>query len=282
MYALTLDGSDKVVNLPAQESVLDACLAQGLELPYNCRSGECGECLAQLQSGTVRQLPATSSFRQRTLVVFVCRVGAPHCRSRRLGGVKTEAMPARTHNRQTKHTAPKHLLQGDVLVQRVGGRAVGRLAVVIVRAAGARSGRHASIVSHRAIGSLLFFCAVGGRQDHVQAVAMDAVKQLGDRWGGFMLRGSASECRGRTLAHTRRKLARASFCARARASLAPLRVLEQSLTQRTPKFQRHWRSTPHARPERRLAASRALSCLEAGGRARGFQAGGARNGQAQD
>ena len=40
MYALTLDGSDKVVNLPAQESVLDACLAQGLELPYNCRSGE--------------------------------------------------------------------------------------------------------------------------------------------------------------------------------------------------------------------------------------------------
>lgn len=59
MYALTLDGSDKVVNLPAQESVLDACLAQGLELPYNCRSGECGECLAQLQSGTVRQLPGS-------------------------------------------------------------------------------------------------------------------------------------------------------------------------------------------------------------------------------
>ena len=59
MYALTLDGSEKVVHLPAKETVLDACLARGLELPYNCRSGECGECLAQLQSGTVRQLPGS-------------------------------------------------------------------------------------------------------------------------------------------------------------------------------------------------------------------------------
>jgi len=59
MYTLTLDGSDKVVRMPPQESVLDACLAQGLELPYNCRSGECGECLAQLQNGSVRQLPGS-------------------------------------------------------------------------------------------------------------------------------------------------------------------------------------------------------------------------------
>lgn len=59
MYTLTLDGSDQAVALSTQETVLDACLAQGLELPYNCRSGECGECLAQLQSGTVRQLPGS-------------------------------------------------------------------------------------------------------------------------------------------------------------------------------------------------------------------------------
>lgn len=59
MYTLTLEGSDQAVALSTQETVLDACLAQGLELPYNCRSGECGECLAQLQSGTVRQLPGS-------------------------------------------------------------------------------------------------------------------------------------------------------------------------------------------------------------------------------
>ena len=59
MYTLTLEGSDQVVALSAQDTLLDACLAQGLELPYNCRSGECGECLAQLQSGTVRQLPGS-------------------------------------------------------------------------------------------------------------------------------------------------------------------------------------------------------------------------------
>ncbi len=59
MYTLTLDGGDQEVAMSSQETVLDACLAQGLELPYNCRSGECGECLAQLQSGTVRQLPGS-------------------------------------------------------------------------------------------------------------------------------------------------------------------------------------------------------------------------------
>ena len=46
MYALTLDGSEKVVHLPAKETVLDACLARGLELPYNCRSGALRNCKA--------------------------------------------------------------------------------------------------------------------------------------------------------------------------------------------------------------------------------------------
>src|SRR3546814_6639195 len=36
-------------------SVLDACLEGGVALEYNCRSGECGECIATLVSGTVKE-----------------------------------------------------------------------------------------------------------------------------------------------------------------------------------------------------------------------------------
>jgi NAD(P)H-flavin reductase/ferredoxin len=39
------------------QSLLDACLAAGLPMPYNCRSGECGECVARLVRGQVQELP---------------------------------------------------------------------------------------------------------------------------------------------------------------------------------------------------------------------------------
>ena len=39
------------------QSVLEACLAAGLPMPYNCRSGECAECRAVLLSGSVEESP---------------------------------------------------------------------------------------------------------------------------------------------------------------------------------------------------------------------------------
>ncbi len=39
------------------QSVLEACLAAGLPMPYNCRSGECAECRAVLLSGSVDESP---------------------------------------------------------------------------------------------------------------------------------------------------------------------------------------------------------------------------------
>ncbi len=41
----------------AGQSVLEACLAAGLPMPYNCRSGECAECRAVLLSGSVDESP---------------------------------------------------------------------------------------------------------------------------------------------------------------------------------------------------------------------------------
>lgn len=37
--------------------MLDACIAAGLAMPYNCRSGECGECIAVLKDGSIEEMP---------------------------------------------------------------------------------------------------------------------------------------------------------------------------------------------------------------------------------
>lgn len=57
MYSLTLDGMPEPLDLPANRTILDACLDQRVPVPYNCRSGECGECAAQLVAGRIQELP---------------------------------------------------------------------------------------------------------------------------------------------------------------------------------------------------------------------------------
>ena len=39
------------------QNILEACLAEGVPFPYNCRSGECAECCAELLEGTVEETP---------------------------------------------------------------------------------------------------------------------------------------------------------------------------------------------------------------------------------
>lgn len=39
------------------QNILEACLANGVPMPYNCRSGECGECCAKLLKGTIAEAP---------------------------------------------------------------------------------------------------------------------------------------------------------------------------------------------------------------------------------
>jgi NAD(P)H-flavin reductase/ferredoxin len=41
----------------SDQTLLDACIQTGVPVPYNCRSGECGECMAALKSGDVQELP---------------------------------------------------------------------------------------------------------------------------------------------------------------------------------------------------------------------------------
>ncbi|MBC7203731.1 MAG: 2Fe-2S iron-sulfur cluster binding domain-containing protein, partial [Pusillimonas sp.] len=49
-YKIKISETAETVFAQDRLSVLDACLAEGVAFPYNCRSGECGECLARLVS----------------------------------------------------------------------------------------------------------------------------------------------------------------------------------------------------------------------------------------
>lgn len=41
----------------SDQTLLDSCILAGVPAPYNCRSGECGECMAALISGQVQERP---------------------------------------------------------------------------------------------------------------------------------------------------------------------------------------------------------------------------------
>ena len=55
--AITVAGVAKPIPCRTDQTILDAALTSDLPLPYQCRSGECGNCIATLTAGTVTELP---------------------------------------------------------------------------------------------------------------------------------------------------------------------------------------------------------------------------------
>jgi ferredoxin len=54
MQVVTLvhrDGTEDTIDVDADETVLDAAEAQGIGLPYGCKTGACGTCTARLLDG---------------------------------------------------------------------------------------------------------------------------------------------------------------------------------------------------------------------------------------
>ena len=50
---VTLDGVTKVVAMAADQTVLEAAEAAGLEPPYSCRDGQCATCMCTVTAGSV-------------------------------------------------------------------------------------------------------------------------------------------------------------------------------------------------------------------------------------
>jgi NAD(P)H-flavin reductase/ferredoxin len=122
MHAIVLEGVDDAVPGRPEQSVLDACLAQGLAMPYNCRSGECGECVARLLEGRVHELPGadpatyTEAMRQDGLILACLCFPRSDLRI---------AVPLRDH-------ASPQIHQFDAVIERVQWHG-GRTAQVTVR-----------------------------------------------------------------------------------------------------------------------------------------------------
>jgi len=52
-FRLTLDGEDHTVPIAADETLLEAAMAAGIDAPHNCTEGRCGTCLSWLRTGDV-------------------------------------------------------------------------------------------------------------------------------------------------------------------------------------------------------------------------------------
>lgn len=122
MYSLTLDGSGTTVQGRAGQSVLDAFLASGVAMPYNCRSGECGECVARLVSGQVHELPGADPATYTDAMRAEGRILTCMCYPRSDIAI---SVPLRDH-------APPRIRDFDAVIERVAWHGE-RTAQVVVR-----------------------------------------------------------------------------------------------------------------------------------------------------
>ena len=51
---IRLDGREHAIGYEAGDTVLDAVRRAGLQGPFNCQQGNCGTCMARLETGTAR------------------------------------------------------------------------------------------------------------------------------------------------------------------------------------------------------------------------------------
>ncbi|RZK46209.1 MAG: iron-sulfur cluster-binding domain-containing protein [Pedobacter sp.] len=52
--AVRVDGEERVIGVQFPQSILDAALANGIDIPYSCKAGICGSCAVRCRSGKVR------------------------------------------------------------------------------------------------------------------------------------------------------------------------------------------------------------------------------------
>ena len=58
---LTIANTGAVITCAADQTVLRAALGAGIDYPYACASGNCGQCLSQLDAGKVDMLPRSDA-----------------------------------------------------------------------------------------------------------------------------------------------------------------------------------------------------------------------------
>jgi len=59
-HRVAIEGTDTAFTCPQDQSMLDAALHAGIEMPYSCRKGVCGSCVGRVASGEVASLNGAS------------------------------------------------------------------------------------------------------------------------------------------------------------------------------------------------------------------------------
>ena len=56
-YRVTIANVRQTVDCAANQTILDAAIAAGIDYPYSCATGNCGTCASHLDNGKVSMLP---------------------------------------------------------------------------------------------------------------------------------------------------------------------------------------------------------------------------------
>ncbi len=56
-FSVSIGNIGTVIACTAEQTILDAAVAAGLDFPYGCASGNCGACISKLEEGHVVLLP---------------------------------------------------------------------------------------------------------------------------------------------------------------------------------------------------------------------------------
>ena len=60
-HRVTIANTGQIIDCAADQTILGAALAAGIDYPYACASGNCGCCISQLDSGRVAMLPRSDT-----------------------------------------------------------------------------------------------------------------------------------------------------------------------------------------------------------------------------
>ena len=67
-YTVTIHNKGMRIPCGAEETVLQAAIAAGLDYPYACATGNCGTCISQLEEGSVALLPRSDASLTRAQI----------------------------------------------------------------------------------------------------------------------------------------------------------------------------------------------------------------------
>ena len=57
LFQVKIGNTGATITCSAEQTILQASVAAGIDYPYGCASGNCGVCFSQLNSGEVSMLP---------------------------------------------------------------------------------------------------------------------------------------------------------------------------------------------------------------------------------